>query len=69
MSIFKRILGYCPCCRRWFQYNVKKRRQNTQYVEDSKNYITCCKKCFNEMEMYWDNIWNEFYEDPISWPL
>ena len=68
MKIIKKILGYCPgyglgqCqqCRKWFKY-PKRRRQNTAYVDDEKNYVICCDKGFEEIEAYWAERWAEYY--------
>lgn len=65
MKILHRLLGYCPICGRWFQFSTKKRKQNTAYVEDEKNYIVCCKSCFEDVEAYWDERWKELYEDQM----
>ena len=39
----------------------KRRRQNTRYEEDDRNYVIMCDECFVENEKYWDYRWKELY--------
>ena len=61
-SIFRKIFGYCRCCRQWFVY-PKKRRTNTAYVEDDLNYCYLCKGCYILEEEYWAERWKDYYDD------
>lgn len=61
LSIIKRIFGYCPCCGRWFRAKVKRRRQSTAYIDEESNYVTCCQECFDEIEIHWGEMWDDFY--------
>ena len=58
---YKKILGYCPRCERYFRYGVKTTRRNTAYVEESNNWITACKKCREEDYEYFAELWNDYY--------
>ena len=41
--------------------NVVRRRQNTQYIQEESNWVTCCDDCFEEVEEYWAEHWAEYY--------
>jgi len=41
--------------------DVRRRRQNTAYVEAEQNYITCCAECFERVEEEWRERWDEYY--------
>ena len=60
MNIVRRLFGYCPGCGRWFKY-PRRRRQSTQYHDEESNYVTCCSDCFEEVEEYWAELWDEYY--------
>ena len=60
-NIFKKLLGYCPCCERYFRYNIKTHRRNTAYCEESKNWLTACKECIEEDRYYFAELWNDYY--------
>lgn len=59
MNFIKKIFGYCPWCGRWFKY-PKRRRKSTQYNDEESNYVTCCIDCFEEIEEYWAERWNDY---------
>ena len=61
MGVIKRLLGYCPCCERYFRWPVTTKRRNTQYVEESANYLTACKECHKLDDEYFDDLWNQYY--------
>lgn len=65
MNVLYKLLGYCPYCGRLFQFTTKRRRQSTAYVEDEKNYIICCQKCFDNIEEHWDEMWRELYKEQM----
>jgi hypothetical protein len=46
----------CPRCG-FFSTCVETRRSNTQYVDDERNWVTTCEKCF-EIE---EEMWDEYY--------
>lgn len=39
----------------------KRRRQNTQYVDDSCNWVFLCDECFEVIQGYWADMWAEYY--------
>lgn len=52
----------CPHCRRTVR-GIKRRRRNTRYVDDERNFVTTCLRCFHEEEAYWAERWAEYYAD------
>ncbi len=50
MEFIKKLLGYCPKCRRWFKDPKCHRRIFYEYGEDK--YVTCCFECFKKIEEY-----------------
>lgn len=48
----------CIVCKK---KGATKRRQNTAYVEDEKNWVVMCDSCFEENEAYWQERWEEYY--------
>lgn len=55
------VFGYCPQCGRWFCRGVKRRRQNTAYEDEESNYITVCRKCYDEVQALWAEKWEEYW--------
>lgn len=60
-TIFEKLLGYCPCCERYFRRSIKTTRRNTAYVNEPDNWLTACKKCHIEDEAYFDDLWEQYY--------
>ena len=60
-NIFQKLLGFCPCCERYFKYLVKTERRHTQYCEEASNWLTACKECHEEDDAYFDDLWNQYY--------
>lgn len=58
---YKRLLGYCPWCERYFRYRVRTVHRNTAYVEQSKNWITACESCREDDYEYYAELWNDYY--------
>lgn len=61
IKFIKKIFRYCPYCNKWFTKGLKRRRQSTAYVDEESNYITCCKMCFDDIELYWKERWEEYW--------
>lgn len=40
---------------------ARRRRQNTAYCEDERNYIIACDKCAEEINEHWDDQWAEYW--------
>lgn len=36
-------------------------RQNTQYCEDERNFVTACPECRLENDRYWGDMWADYY--------
>jgi hypothetical protein len=51
----------CPKCEQEDE-SVTRRRMNTQYVDEESNYITVCGDCYAEIEEYWAEMWEQYYE-------
>lgn len=62
-NIIKKILGYCPCCGRWFQYSTKRRRISIRYADKKARYYVCCKKCFDDLENEYEQRWERAYKE------
>jgi hypothetical protein len=60
----KYILGYCNCCNKYFKYS-KRRRLNTQYEEEDRNYLTSCDSCYRKTINYYNELWDTFYGEKI----
>lgn len=58
---YKKILGYCPWCKRYFRYEVKTERRNSAYVDEASNWITACKSCRELDEEYFASLWEDYY--------
>lgn len=56
-SVIKYQMCGCGRC----MPNVIRRRQNTQYMHEESNWVTCCDECFEEIEEYWAERWAEYY--------
>jgi hypothetical protein len=39
----------------------KRRRQNTAYADDERNWVVLCDECFAENEEHWHEMWAEYY--------
>ena len=51
--------GVCgPCFRRG-----RLRRQNTRYVDESRNWVFLCDKCAYINNEYWLERWQEYYSE------
>ncbi len=61
IKLFRTLLGYCPCCEKYFRWPVTTQRRNTQYVEESANWLTACKECHEEDDAYFDDMWAQYY--------
>jgi hypothetical protein len=61
-KLFGFIFGYCQYCNHYFKY-PKRRRMNTAYVDEESNYIISCLDCFDKIEDYWTERWEELNRD------
>lgn len=60
-KLHEKLFGFCPVCGRWFRFDIKRRRQNTQYEDEDLNFVTTCEDCFEEIQSYWDELWDWYY--------
>ena len=60
-TLVETLFGYCPCCERWFKYSVKTKRRASAYCEEAENWLTACKKCHNEDDAYFADLWDQYY--------
>ena len=37
----------------------RRRRQNTAYCDDERNWVRMCDQCFQENQKYWEEMWQE----------
>ena len=61
-DILKVKLGYCEFCKRYFVY-PQKRRLDTYYVDEQRNWLTSCKLCFDIKSCKIQEQWDEYYKD------
>lgn len=40
---------------------VMRRRQNTQYADESCNFAVLCHDCQKDADEYWNERWAEYY--------
>lgn len=59
-SWWKALLGYCPCCGRYFRWRITVERRLTQYYDNKQNYMTACKECHDEDNAYYEELWKEY---------
>lgn len=38
-----------------------RQRQNTQYIEDERNFGTFCEEHQEEVDAYWDEMWKDYW--------
>jgi hypothetical protein len=50
----------CRCCKT-FTNDVRNRRMNTQYADDSQNSLISCEACYLRSEEEWAERWAEYY--------
>jgi len=43
-----------------------RRRQNTRYVEDERNYVVMCDKCFEYTQLQWAEQWREYHSEVLE---
>jgi protein-arginine kinase activator protein McsA len=36
-------------------------RQNTMYVDESRNWVTLCPLCAEENDAHWADLWSQYY--------
>ena len=48
----------CHCGKFGF---MRRRRMNTAYVEDEKNWTRCCDDCFEEICDHYTDMWKSIY--------
>ena len=57
---WKWLLGYCPCCERYFRWPITTERRLTEYCDSKSNYMTACKECHYEDDTYYAERWEEY---------
>lgn len=55
------IPATCPQCGKPDDGTVRIWWQNTAYVEEIFNYLTCCETCLEENNANWQELWDEYY--------
>lgn len=65
LPVWKKLLGFCPNCGKFFSYPVTTERRNTAYVEESCNWLTACKECQEKDYAYFAELWNDYYSSII----
>lgn len=52
----------CPRCSK-YSCTITLRRMSTCYEIEHDNYVVCCEVCFKEIEEYWQERWDDYYND------
>jgi len=57
------MIKKCPCCKRykWKWWQIRRRRMNTQFCDDDKNFLTSCEDCAEATMDYYAELWSECY--------
>jgi hypothetical protein len=42
--------------------DAHRRRQNTAYVDDERNWKVLCDKCQEDNDEYWNEMWKDYYD-------
>lgn len=48
-------------CQKCGDEGAERRRQNTAYCEDDRNYVTLCPACHLENDLHWREMWADYY--------
>lgn len=51
----------CPLCKR--RRLVRRRRLNTAFVDNRRNFLASCRECFEHAWAYWADQWSDYYAD------
>jgi hypothetical protein len=62
-TFVQKLFGYCPKCRKWFQFGVACRRLPLCYHAPTpeERYRTSCKKCYTKESDFWVQKWQAFW--------
>lgn len=58
------LTGRCPHCGRYFSF-PKITEQNTRYHDEYSNYFCGCKDCEEENDMYWEDMWRDYWSSVL----
>lgn len=53
-------LSECNICHK--KRKVETHRRLTQYNDDTKNWLTCCKDCISQDNEHYKAMWKDYYE-------
>jgi hypothetical protein len=42
-------------------YEATRRRQNTQYEDEERNWVTLCDRCMEANHDHWADLWSSYY--------
>lgn len=54
------MLIECNICKK--ERKVSEHRRLTQYADDTKNWLTCCKDCIAQDNEYYQAMWKDYYD-------
>ena len=60
-NLIEKLLGYCPCCEKYFRFSTKTKRRSSAYVEEADNWLTACKECQDMDDAYFADLWDQYY--------
>jgi len=50
---------FCAHCNR-FRLTIERRHMSTCYCDEDSNYFTSCTECFDYIETFWAEAWDEY---------
>lgn len=53
-------LTECNICKK--KRKVEEHRRLTQYTDDTKNWMTCCRDCIVQDNEHYQAMWKDYYE-------
>lgn len=51
----------CPCCHRFRR--VERRRLNTAYNDDERNFMVSCDFCYEDAVEHYKDLWEDYYRN------
>ena len=55
-------MNICPYCD-IPNNDIEKRRLNTLYVEEERNFMTSCRKCYDRAYAEYQELWDDYYSN------
>lgn len=53
---------WCEYCQNYHnESEIQKRRLNSAYIDDDKNWMTSCIDAYEEAVSYYEDLWHDYY--------